>query len=367
MPSDISEDARAVTARDVAAARLVWTRGAASHSDATLQRTPLATDTFDGLPAGHPDREPLLAPQASADPVVSMRLQHRQLQGFWGRHGARFARLWTALDATAKENVLHECVIAMPRWRGDRDATGRGQSEGICLMAPELNARDLGRPTSDARSLPALIKQCVSEDLDTLLRQDNGTFAALVAAGAMHNTRPERHAVLLTPDRLGETMEVKKGPLPPSKNPALRKLFEMGAICEAWVWHALCQRRSTILGTCAAVADEFRQEILGRAGFGLARASMACSACGHGHLQGDPQKPVLMCAGCGLAGYCSAACQKRHWAAHKAACRKAGARKKRAAAGNAGAAPPTPGGAAAGAESAEANGVDGGSRSSAGS
>lgn len=323
-----------ITPRDVAAAQRAWTQGAAEHDDPTIHTLPFGS-AHNSLPPGHPDRESLVAPQPSGDPVVSMRLQLRQLRGFWGRHGARLSRLWAALDATSKENVLQECVIGMPRWRGDINATGRGQSEGICHVAPELNARDLALPPDDGRSLPALVAACVAEPLDVLLRGDGAFFTHKAAAAGLRSARPGRRAVVLLPDRLGEVVEVKKPPFPPSRNPALRQMFERGAMVEEWVWQSICDRRSFMLSTCTAVADEFRQEILGRVGFGLSRASMACSACGRSHLKDAPAKAVQMCAGCGVTAYCCKACQKAHWKAHKTACRRAGGGAKRGAAGGA--------------------------------
>ena len=44
-------------------------------------------------------------------------------------------------------------------------------------------------------------------------------------------------------------------------------------------------------------------------------AARVCAACGSAD-------PPLMCGGCRGAPYCSAACQKRDWRAHKAACKQ---------------------------------------------
>jgi hypothetical protein len=50
-----------------------------------------------------------------------------------------------------------------------------------------------------------------------------------------------------------------------------------------------------------------------------AGAERVCAGCGE-------RPPVLkLCAGCGGARYCGAACQHAHWREHKAACRAAAA------------------------------------------
>ena len=44
-----------------------------------------------------------------------------------------------------------------------------------------------------------------------------------------------------------------------------------------------------------------------------------CLSCGAGH--GPSNEGLLICGGCQVAYYCSAACQRQHWRQHKAACR----------------------------------------------
>jgi MYND finger len=68
---------------------------------------------------------------------------------------------------------------------------------------------------------------------------------------------------------------------------------------------------------------------------------LGCQNCGA--LKGAGDKPLLVCARCNIAAYCSKRCQKEHYPEHKALCKK-----PKAAGGSSGAASGSSSGAAVG-------------------
>lgn len=199
------------------------------------------------------------------------------------------------------------------------------------MLLPEGNARDLARLPSNPLSLPALLDGFVGEDLDTVLRSDVAFFEPMVRSGAVRNPSrtKEDSIVMILGDKTGKYLKVQKGPLPPSRNPQFKEMIEKRCAVEVWLFEMVRERRYMLLSLCAAVADEFRQEILGRNRLDVTMPTLACCVCGRAHMDGDTERPVQSCGRCAGAAYCSKACQRADWNGTSRSAPRASTRKKR--------------------------------------
>ena len=119
-------------------------------------------------------------------------------------------------------------------------------------------------------------------------------------------------------------MECKIPPYPPSTNPQMKRLYDMGAVADHWVYALIRNRRYAIVATCACIVDEWLQEVLGGKDLFASIAAMTCAKCGRQTRADDESKAVMMCARCGGLGYCSRECQTADWERHKPLCKKKG-------------------------------------------
>jgi hypothetical protein len=83
--------------------------------------------------------------------------------------------------------------------------------------------------------------------------------------------------------------------------PAIKRMFEMGAMVSALAFEALMYRLGLLLSSAAMCVDEFRMEVLGKQ-YKAVGPSLGCAGCGKA--EGEEGKKLAACASCGVTFYC---------------------------------------------------------------
>eukprot|EP00899_Mesostigma_viride_P012728 jgi/Mesvir1/21456/Mv26566-RA.2 len=247
-------------------------------------------------------------------PLANPRL-YEALQIFWKLYGERFGQVWKAMNQNVREELLQALTgCTMPRWRGDKDAGGPGQSRGIALLCPEMNLRDLADPDHGvAHVMKTVVETCLREHFykdATYLRPLIGPYLKAP------NENPDSFCVLCMPGKLYETV-VLTGKAGDAERDIFRRMVRDGEAYESSVWELISTKQSYLFHLLASVADEFRTSIWGKKRNAVSSQRLYCPGCGVTF--GGPVRPST-CAACHVAVYCSRECQKAQWKMHAPIC-----------------------------------------------
>lgn len=237
----------------------------------------------------------------------------RALKAALDKRGDDIFLSWRGMSPEARASLLKTVSPHMPRWAGDQDSGGRGESRGACAMCPELSVRELSQ---DPERLVQLLREWSSTD--ELYVKDNADLHLLRRSGALQSADfAKDDGIIITID--GETRGQKLQLTAKGASQGLAARFEhyvnSGAGIPIRAYYKVTMRQSSILQVLVMVVDEVRSEILERRPHMTSIQARGCASCG-------AQVPKLMqCAGCKIVGYCSKPCQVADWRSHKGFCK----------------------------------------------
>jgi hypothetical protein len=250
------------------------------------------------------------------DPPDGVIAIHAQLRKFWKKYRTRFTSVWEGMEQVNRETLLY--IVGsngMPRFRGDENSGGTGESRGIARLCPELNVRELSHPNT---GVPKYIQDIVTADLYDIYNQDAQFVRPLYTSGTMTTRVYEKDSYCM----LGERPEVMT--ITDIAPAAVRAQFEndvaMNMAYEGPVWELMAQKEFFLFMALLQVVDEIKTEVFGRKTVMLRGRMMKCANCHEPSQKG--KNKLSACAKCRVVFYCHRECQKKHWKTHKKHCCK---------------------------------------------
>jgi len=176
---------------------------------------------------------------------------HGSLGAFWREYAPGFSSFWQGLPVKRRRDLLLCVSPAMPTTSFSGRSLYGDDVHGAAVIMPEMNLADL---IDNGFTLLELFRLRSCSDL---FDADMALIRHEVVSGRLPGRQHGAPMEFFTID--GQSFKVKDGN---ENNPQVQDLLNRGLAYESWLWKPTMMRQEYIQKTLAAVADEYRNEVL---------------------------------------------------------------------------------------------------------
>ena len=132
---------------------------------------------------GQHDPEGIASAMQFLQPDEAVPRLHAAMGKFLQKHAPRFKAVWKGMEQAVRVRLLRILSAdSLPRFRGDKNSGGPGQSRGVAVLCPDLNLEELSHPET---GVPRLMEQICGTPLRELYWQDAQYLRPLWAGGQL--------------------------------------------------------------------------------------------------------------------------------------------------------------------------------------